>query len=58
MIDPGLCAECVHALLRPTRRDTVYLRCARAAVDDRLPKYPQLPVVDCFAYEHRDQGES
>jgi len=47
----GLCGTCRHALLRPTRRDTVYLRCALAAADDRYAKYPPLPVTSCGGYQ-------
>jgi hypothetical protein len=49
--DAGLCARCRHALLRPTRRGPVYLRCAKAATDSRFPKYPRLPVLRCAGYE-------
>jgi hypothetical protein len=47
----GLCGQCRHAIVRPTKRGTVYLRCALAAVDDRFAKYPRLPVVRCAGYE-------
>jgi len=46
----GLCGSCLHAVLRPTRRDTVYLRCALAGTDARYAKYPRLPVVRCDGY--------
>ena len=52
-IDAGLCATCRHAVLRPTRRGTTYLRCGRAASDARFPKYPRLPVRTCAGYEPR-----
>jgi hypothetical protein len=48
---PGLCATCVHARVNQTRRGPAYLRCARAAEDDRLPRYPRLPVRECPGYE-------
>jgi hypothetical protein len=47
----GLCGTCAHAIIRPTRRGTVYLRCALAASDGRYPKYPRLPKQDCAGYE-------
>lgn len=47
----GLCARCVHALVRPTHRGTTYLRCARAATDPTFPRYPRLPVLSCAGYE-------
>jgi propionyl-CoA synthetase len=48
---PGLCAECRHAKLNETRKGTAYLRCTRAAWDDRLPRYPRLPVRGCVGFE-------
>jgi hypothetical protein len=47
----GLCGHCAHAIIRPTRRGTVYLRCALAASDSRFAKYPRLPVARCDGYE-------
>jgi hypothetical protein len=58
-LDAGLCGSCRHALLRPTRRGTTYLRCARASWDARYPKYPRLPVRTCAGHEPgapRDDG--
>jgi hypothetical protein len=46
----GLCGHCVSAVVRPTNRGTVYLRCALSGVDRRFPKYPRLPVLDCPGY--------
>jgi len=54
-VNPGMCGDCRHALLRETRRGTAYLRCGRAAWDDRLVKYPRLPVTECEGYAPRDQ---
>ena len=50
----GLCALCDHAIVRPTRRGTVYLRCGRAADDSRFPRYPTLPVRACPGFERAD----
>jgi hypothetical protein len=49
--DPGLCASCRHAKTNATRRGTTYLRCLRAEWDDRLIRYPRLPVLTCPGYE-------
>ena len=49
--DPGLCGRCRHAKSNTTRRGTAYLRCTRAAWDDRLPRYPALPVRSCVGHE-------
>lgn len=50
-VDPGLCAVCEHASVKGTNRGTAYLRCTRAAWDDRLDKYPRLPVIGCTGFE-------
>jgi hypothetical protein len=50
-VEPGLCGLCGHALVNGTNRGTAYLRCTRAAWDDRLVKYPRLPVLGCGGYE-------
>ena len=48
---PGLCGECVHARVNVTRRGPAYLRCARASWDERLVRYPRLPVRECVGFE-------
>jgi len=50
-VEPGLCAECVHAKINRTRRGTTYLRCLRAAWDPALVKYPRLPVLSCAGFD-------
>lgn len=52
----GLCGRCEHAIVRPTRRGTVYLRCGRAATDPQFAKYPRLPVVSCPGYQPAASG--
>jgi hypothetical protein len=54
-VAPGLCAACAHARLNETRRGTAYLRCARAAWDAALPRYPRLPVAECTGFEPSDE---
>jgi len=48
-----MCGGCQHASVKGTGRGTAYLRCTRAAWDERLVRYPRLPVRDCpgFAAE-------
>jgi hypothetical protein len=53
---PGLCADCRHARVNQTRRGTAYLRCLRAAWDERLPRYPRLPVTECVGFEAAQAG--
>ena len=53
--DPGLCGRCRHLrLLRSSR--SVFVRCALAAVDERFPRYPRLPVVVCGGFEEAPTG--
>jgi hypothetical protein len=51
--DPGLCTSCRHGKVNATRRGTAYLRCLRAEWDDRLVRYPRLPVLSCPGYEEQ-----
>jgi len=54
--EPGLCQTCRHAKLNQTRRGTAYLRCGRAAWDERLVRYPRLPVLACPGFEAQETG--
>jgi hypothetical protein len=49
-VEAGRCAACRYASVKTTHRETTYLRCTRAAWDDRLAKYPRLPVSDCVGF--------
>lgn len=49
--DAGRCAGCAHVKLNVTRRGTAYLRCLRAAWDERMTRYPRLPVEECVGFE-------
>jgi hypothetical protein len=53
-VDPGLCGYCRYASVKATHRGTTYLRCTRSAWDERLPKYPRLPVRDCPGFARED----
>lgn len=54
----GLCGDCVHATVNRTRRGTAYLRCLRAAWDERMTRYPRLPVTTCVGFERGTGGGS
>jgi propionyl-CoA synthetase len=54
--DPGLCRACQHAKPNLTRRGTAYLRCARAAWDPALTRYPRLPVTECPGFEENPRS--
>jgi hypothetical protein len=50
-VKAGMCAECKHAAVKDTKRGTAYLRCTRAEWDDRMVRYPTLPVTSCVGFE-------
>ena len=52
--DAGLCEHCAHAKVNETRRGTAYLRCLRAEWDERMTRYPRLPVQACPGFEPSD----
>ena len=54
---PGLCRDCQHARINETRRGTAYLRCGRASWDDRLARYPRLPVSECVGFQPLSPAE-
>ncbi|RMH22760.1 MAG: hypothetical protein D6701_01125 [Gemmatimonadetes bacterium] len=47
----GLCARCAWARVVRSGRGSVFLLCRRARTDERLRKYPPLPVLACHAFE-------
>jgi hypothetical protein len=51
----GLCADCSHARLIRSSRDSVFVLCERSAADPAYPKYPRLPVLACRGYEPSPQ---
>ena len=51
MTEPGLCGSCRYVARNTTRRGPTYFRCTRAAWDDRLVRYPRLPVTTCVGHE-------
>jgi hypothetical protein len=55
--DPGLCGTCRHACVKGTNRGTAYLRCTRASWDDRLVRYPRLPVSECAGFERAGDAD-
>ena len=48
--EAGLCARCLHVRCIRTDKGTVYFMCRAAGQDDRLSKYPRLPVLECHAF--------
>ena len=49
----GLCDSCRHQTLIRTTRGSTFSMCERSKTDERYPKYPRLPVVECAGWERR-----
>jgi len=49
----GLCFTCHWMRIVTSRRGSTFYRCARAEVDPRFVRYPQLPKLACDGYEER-----
>jgi hypothetical protein len=47
----GLCDSCRHQKLIHNTRGSTFSMCERSKTDERYPKYPRLPVVDCAGWE-------
>jgi hypothetical protein len=50
----GLCDSCRHQKLIHNTRGSTFSMCERSKTDERYPKYPRLPVVECAGWERRD----
>ena len=51
----GLCARCAHAQVITSSRGSRFYLCGLSAVDERFPKYPRLPVLECAGF--REAGD-
>jgi hypothetical protein len=49
----GLCQRCRHQRLVPNTRGSVFSLCERSRSDERFPRYPRLPVLECAGFEPR-----
>jgi hypothetical protein len=47
----GLCDRCRHQRLVPNSRGSVFSLCERSRDDERFPRYPRLPVLECVGFE-------
>lgn len=54
-LDPavGLCSACRHATTQENAKGNTFWRCRAADGDERLMRYPPLPVRRCFAFAGR-----
>jgi hypothetical protein len=55
-INPGLCADCLHARSIESDRGAVFLLCQLSATDPRFPKYPRIPVLSCAGFQKKPKG--
>jgi ketosteroid isomerase-like protein len=52
----GLCDTCRHQKLIRNTRGSTFSMCERSKTDERYPKYPRLPVVECEGWEGRGEN--
>jgi hypothetical protein len=50
----GLCDSCRHQRVVRNTRGSVFSMCERSKTDERFPKYPRVPVLECVGYEPRE----
>ena len=46
----GLCNSCIEAERTGNDRGSQFVLCALSRTDQRYPRYPRLPVVNCDGY--------
>jgi hypothetical protein len=52
-LSAGLCDTCKHQRIVATTRGSRFSLCERSRSDERYPRYPRLPVLECPGYEPR-----
>ena len=50
-MNAGLCDSCIHQKLIRSGRGSEFSMCLRSKTDERFPKYPRLPVLECPGYQ-------
>jgi hypothetical protein len=53
-IPAGLCGSCAHAQRVESSKGSTFVRCQLSFVDNRFPRYPTLPVIQCDGHEPLD----
>jgi len=53
MASVGLCDTCTHQRVVSTTRGSRFSLCERSRDDERYPRYPRLPVLECAGHERR-----
>jgi hypothetical protein len=51
----GLCFTCAYARRVESARGALFYRCGYSDIDPSFSKYPQLPMLECPAYERAEQ---
>jgi hypothetical protein len=51
----GLCDSCIHATLIQSAKGSTFTRCDLSFTDQRFPKYPPVPVLQCGGHRERPQ---
>jgi hypothetical protein len=50
----GLCDSCRHQRVVRNTRGSAFSLCERSKTDERYPKYPRVPVLECPGCERRE----
>jgi hypothetical protein len=53
-VKAGLCDSCRHQKIVRSGRGSEFSMCLRSKTEERFPKYPRLPVLECPGYDRRD----
>jgi hypothetical protein len=53
----GLCADCQHARIIKSDRDSTFLQCQLSFTDPQFAKYPRLPILSCRGYVEQESTE-
>lgn len=56
-LNAGLCADCAHARLITSDKESTFLQCQLSFTDPSFAKYPRLPVLACSGYARKGTGE-
>ena len=54
----GLCDVCIHQRVVGNTRGSRFSLCGRSKHDERFPRYPRMPVVDCVGFAPREAVRS
>jgi len=56
LFEVGLCANCAYARRVESARGSVFYLCELSDSNPQFPKYPRLPVLECFGYAKRNEA--